>query len=955
MVLHVGWAYTHEGSLSGPAMRLVDTLLDDLSAPGVLMTDSFRERAETFAWSALGTYPRRVGQWRSPISSRLVDLYTWQPDAPEWAPLPFIGFERNSSTTVGRRGELGVIAAQLARHPVVVLKGPFGLGKTTLAQHALEKWARQHAPAFAWELNVREDDTEKTLTERLVVTIAGLKAVESRDREPLETIRRLLEHSPPVAVLVDETHRAPQAVADLLDKLPRAADDICWLLTTQTAIDGLSDCVIEIEPLDASASLHLYESLVGPAYLEESQMPGVKSLLEVVGGVPLAIEMAAAHARFRQPAQLSRELADGGELGSNVATRIVERHLSSLSESQRQLLTDCMVFALDFSAEAARAVLLEQGRHLEESLESLINLSVLRVEKTASENRFVVPAALRHFVPESTSADAVERHIAYYLELGEALEPKLDGPGQIEALATLQAERHEFEAAFERCLADGDARAARLAVHIGALLEHEGALRRYVQLLIRIEDAGLTLSPAMQLRLLLGRGHAQVSLNEDVDYEALFDRCLALHDEHDLGDVVHAKICELAAYYHYRDHNRQALDEWTRRGLAACEESEAPLVHSSLLERRACALARSEPDEARRGCSRALELARQQGHLSSIAGALCSLGFIETNASRFPEGRDYYLEALRLARRLAHKRLECLAVKNLGIIDIWLANHQSARQMLLRTLRLARELAAPRSEAYALMNLGAIELENLNLQAALEFFNQSITIHEELGAHSHSLTIALGQALAHAFCGERRLARERLAHARDLRERFPERFREPEWPSVFELIRAAVDVDLDTPRADGDSWQRLRTHRQHLVDEYPESIVAGIYKNVVTNFCNEQFGDDFFEDAQTILQVGEGARWLVPPDGERVDLSRRGRIRRLLNAFVEQHQENPGQPLTVYELVEAGWPDQVVDPESGANRVYVTISQMRKMGLRDILLNTDDGYMLDPSVPVRFG
>jgi hypothetical protein len=52
-------------------------------------------------------------------------------------------------------------------------------------------------------------------------------------------------------------------------------------------------------------------------------------------------------------------------------------------------------------------------------------------------------------------------------------------------------------------------------------------------------------------------------------------------------------------------------------------------------------------------------------------------------------------------------------------------------------------------------------------------------------------------------------------------------------------------------------------------------------------------------------------------------------------------------------LLQAGWPGERVVPSAGANRVYVALTTLRKLGLRHFLLSRDDGYLLDPALPVR--
>ena len=95
------------------------------------------------------------------------------------------------------------------------------------------------------------------------------------------------------------------------------------------------------------------------------------------------------------------------------------------------------------------------------------------------------------------------------------------------------------------------------------------------------------------------------------------------------------------------------------------------------------------------------------------------------------------------------------------------------------------------------------------------------------------------------------------------------------------------------------------------------------------------------------LTVGPDARWFQVADEAPVDLSRRGPIRRLLEAVVEATE-----PLDVYDLLDAGWPGQNIDPEAGARRVYVAVSELRKLGLKDLLRLQDDGYVLDRTASV---
>ena len=102
------------------------------------------------------------------------------------------------------------------------------------------------------------------------------------------------------------------------------------------------------------------------------------------------------------------------------------------------------------------------------------------------------------------------------------------------------------------------------------------------------------------------------------------------------------------------------------------------------------------------------------------------------------------------------------------------------------------------------------------------------------------------------------------------------------------------------------------------------------------------------------LTLGPEAKWFVIDGRGRVDLSRRGPIRRVLARLHEAHRAR-APALTLIELQQAGWPGQKIRPESAKRRVYVAIGELRKLGLGDLIVTRDDGYQLDPDVTIAVG
>lgn len=103
--------------------------------------------------------------------------------------------------------------------------------------------------------------------------------------------------------------------------------------------------------------------------------------------------------------------------------------------------------------------------------------------------------------------------------------------------------------------------------------------------------------------------------------------------------------------------------------------------------------------------------------------------------------------------------------------------------------------------------------------------------------------------------------------------------------------------------------------------------------------------------AATVLELAEDGSWFCVDQGEVQRITTRAALRRVLLCLIANADRS--EPCTVATLLDAGWPGERVDPEAGANRVYVAVSTLRRMGLRSVIERFDQGYRLVPSVRVE--
>ena len=102
------------------------------------------------------------------------------------------------------------------------------------------------------------------------------------------------------------------------------------------------------------------------------------------------------------------------------------------------------------------------------------------------------------------------------------------------------------------------------------------------------------------------------------------------------------------------------------------------------------------------------------------------------------------------------------------------------------------------------------------------------------------------------------------------------------------------------------------------------------------------------------LLIGPEATWFRAPGAERVSLERRRPLARILCRLGEERGQRPGASLQWDALLAAAWPGERVIPSAGAHRVRVALSTLRKLGLRDLIRTSEEGYRLAPEVQAIF-
>ena len=73
----------------------------------------------------------------------------------------------------------------------------------------------------------------------------------------------------------------------------------------------------------------------------------------------------------------------------------------------------------------------------------------------------------------------------------------------------------------------------------------------------------------------------------------------------------------------------------------------------------------------------------------------------------------------------------------------------------------------------------------------------------------------------------------------------------------------------------------------------------------------------------------------------------------MLLSLVQQREDAAHTTMPLDALREAGWPGESMSHESAVNRIHVALAELRRRGLKSVLVKCDRGYLLAPEVEVR--
>jgi len=854
---------------------------------------------------------------------------------------------------VGRKSERAEIAELLARHSLVVLLGPPGIGKSRLAVDASlnAPWRGRAIWLDGSGVGGLEDQIERSRrahgkgASRLVV-LDGLEDV------PPALPQRLIEwmgDSPGLRVLVTAARR------------PGIAGERCWEVPPVSVEDGV-------------ALLRHRASGLGADAWVRADLRHLEELVARLDGSPLALELAAGRSRAMRPRQLLQRLDEGFDLLRRPGE---DRHASveasvrwmwdELSVDERRLLALASVFRSGFDVDALERVSqAEADEHTEKSaidtLGALRDASLVRTEG----DRFRIPEAVRWFAArelDGQGADAVHdarrRHATWCLDLFS------DRPGDDESLPRVTAERANLVAAHRFGLEHDPAIAARAALGLGrALAIHGPADEEEAILDAGVESARRASAPTLLARLLRDRAVFEIRLGR------LTEARLDLDEFETIARASGDRLLEIQAgieqgRFRFSVGDFDTAQVLLARGLGQLDAAEAGngsvVIDDStsvlrFLQGYAHNLlgmvreAQGRLDESARCFETALGIFRRVGNRRYRALALMNLGVVRYAAGELERAVSIFGQAIEASRQVGNRAGEADAILNLGSVLVHLGDLGEAERHLRLALDLEREAGNRRAEAMALGDLGILALERGELRAAEELLRSAVDTARMAGERNFHARYLAWHAAVSCRLGERAVADAGFRSARSwfesngdvghlatvgVLEAFRHLSSEAERAACLDSAHALLEAGGSNSRSAG---VRLALR---LLERTLAQLEGGASRTARPG-----------SRKRAALEVGPDANW-VRFRGAHVDLGRRSRPRRIFRALIERRLQAPGVGVPADRLASAGWPDEDLPAHVLANRVYVAVNTLRSLGLGAVIVRRDDGYLLDPALAVH--
>ncbi len=667
---------------------------------------------------------------------------------------------------VGRNPELAEIADLLSAPGcrLLTLAGPGGVGKTRLALQAGER----AVPAFPHGVHfVPLAPLESAAF--LVPTIADAVGFSFFQRQGVEPKQQLLNYlrEKTLLLLLDNFEHLVDG-SGLLAELLGQAPGVKLLVTSRERLHLRGEWVIEVkgmrfpkpgdgagEALAGYSAIRLFLQHASQARSgfvpAEDAWPELVRICQLLDGMPLGIELAAAWVRMLSCQEIAREIERGLDFLSTSLRDAPERHRSLravfdhswqlLSEAERTALAQLSVFRGGFEREAAQQV---AGASLP-VLATLADKSLLRRD---AAGRYGMHEAIRQYAAEQMVAfpgaetAVLDEHCRYYTAFMDEREDDLRGARQIEALDEIAQELENVRAAWRWAIDRQRLQELRQAANSLSVFYQVRSL--FQEGKEAFGAAALALEAAREqnkteeIERTLGlswtyQGWFADWLYHQEEAQALLQRSIDLLSPLSLGEEL-ATAYLLSVGVGLVENISEAEQRLQVSRDYFQSVGKAWGVGMALDQLGLFAQLRSDLVAAKRYLQEAIANLTRAGHRWGIAIAQFSLGsFTQHQEGQRAEAKHYYEESLRIRRELGDRWGTAISLDYIGFLAREMGQYDESRRLHEESLGISHQIGDQLGIAGSLDNLGLVARDEGAFVEARRCFEEGLALRRQVG------------------------------------------------------------------------------------------------------------------------------------------------------------------------------------------------------------------------------
>lgn len=657
------------------------------------------------------------------------------------------------TTFIGREQEL-TLCIQHLRNPdcrLLTIVGLGGIGKTRLALQAASSLQMD----FINGCHFVSLAAVKSIDEVAMAIVAAINApfVASKVETQLLDYLRNKE----MLIILDNFEHLLDA-SDLLVSILRTAPNVKLFVTSRVRLNIRPEWLLELSglayPTDHDINCEQYAAVrlfsqrarvIMPEFeLTSAISPSINRICQIVRGIPLGVELAAAWIRVLSPAQIAQQIEQNLDLLATHARDVPERQQSLtavfdsvwhlLNENEQQVFAQLSVFHGSFDLNA----FLQITGASPWTLAALVEKSLLQKDdQQQTQSRYHLVELLRLYSTSKRISALLDdtkirqQHSDYYLAFLQEKGSQINSQYQPQIIHSIGQERENIRVAWLWAV-------------------QQGAIDQIRESIAGLAQFYLCRGPYQEgIRLL------QTAIETVCSLPGTSERQETLANLY----LTQGRLWQEASQLDDAEVALQAAE--------GCLQNLAAPILSTILQMEYGRLCwrKSLHETAVQYCQSALIDSRELNLQHVEADALRMLGAVAVEHANYQDAEGFYKEALEIVQKCGDRINEAKVINNLGVCYTEIGDFDQAQRYHQRSLEMRLQVGDRRGEGSALNNLGILALGREQYQKAQTYFEQSRQTRQLLGDRRGESLVMMNLARVYAYLGNYKQAHALLAGA----------------------------------------------------------------------------------------------------------------------------------------------------------------------------------------------